>query len=208
MSTELATVETAPAPAPGVNPALQIIAAKDAAKVCREIVKACAVSIGGRRYVPIEGWQSIAAAFGCVLSAGSVEAVEGGIRATGRVVRVADGATLAEAEGFVGTDEKAWAARPAYASRAMSQTRAMSRAARSAFAFVVTLIDRNLSATPAEEVPEGGFTGARSAAPSRSTRRAAAAPPPDDDGPPPEEREEPARAAAPRPLFAKGGQAR
>ena len=39
----------------------------------------------------------------------------------------------------------------------MCQTRAMSRAARSAFAHVVVLIDSGLSTTPAEEVPCGGF---------------------------------------------------
>ncbi len=206
MSAELATVETAPPAGPAVNPAMQIIAAKDAAKVCGEIVKRCAVNIGGRKYVPVEGWQTIAAAFGCVLSAGNVEAGEDGIRATGRVVRVADGATLAEAEGFLGDDERTWQARPLYARRAMAQTRAMSRAARAAFSFVVLLVDKHLHTTPAEEVPEGGFTG-RPAAPLRTPRRASAAPPPDDDGPPPEEREEPApaRPEAPRPLFAKGG---
>lgn len=194
--------ELAPIPAPAVNPAMQIIAAKDAANVCGEIVRRCAVSIGGRRYIPVEGWQTIAAAFGCVLSAGSVEAIEGGIRAVGKVIRISDGLTLAEAEGMVGDDEPTWARRPAYAKRAMAQTRAMSRAARSAFAFVVTLIDKNLSATPAEEVPEGGFSEHQSAAPARPVRRASAAPPPDDGDHPPEEREE---APAPRPLFAKGG---
>jgi hypothetical protein len=50
-----------------------------------------------------------------------------------------------------------WAKRPTYAKRAMCQTRAISRACRSAFAHVVVLIDRNLSTTPAEEVPFGGF---------------------------------------------------
>lgn len=202
MSGELAPIQTAPA----VNPAMQIIAAKDAAKVCGEIVKRCAVNIGGGRHLQIEGWQTIAAAFGCVLSAGGVEAIDGGIRAAGRVIRVSDDAILAQAEGFCGSDERAWEARPLYARRAMAQTRAMSRAARSTFAFVVTLIDKNLSTVPAEEVPDGGFSEPRSAAPSRSTRRTSAAPPP-DDGPPPEERQEsaPARPAAPRPLFAKGG---
>jgi hypothetical protein len=202
MSGELSRIEAGAAPA--VNPAMQIIAAKDAAKVCREIVKACAVNIGGRRYVPIEGWQTIGAAFGCVLSAGEVEAIEGGIRARGRVIRAHDGAVIAEAEGFIGDDEKTWAARPLYARRAMAQTRAMSRAARGAFAFVVTLIDKNLNPVPAEEVPDGGFPEPRrtAAAPPRRTRQAAAAPPPEDDGPPPEDREE---REASRPLFQKGG---
>jgi hypothetical protein len=39
----------------------------------------------------------------------------------------------------------------------MAQTRAMSRAARSAFAHVVTLMDAGLATTPAEEVPQEGF---------------------------------------------------
>ena len=198
---ELAVVE--PAPPAAVNPAMQIIAAKHAAKVSAEIVKRCAVTIAGRRYVPIEGWQTIAAAFGCALSVSAVETIEGGIMARGRVIRAADGAVMAEAFGVVGDDESTWARRPLYARHAMAQTRAMSRAARSAFAFVLTIIDRNLCATPAEEVPEGGFDER----PARTSRRAPAPvpqPPPDDDEIPLEEREEPPRAAA-RPLFAKGG---
>lgn len=205
MSGELAPIETSAAPA--VNPVMEIMVAKDAARAVREIVKACAVNIQGKRYVPIEGWQTIAAAFGCVLSACEVESIEGGIRARGRVIRAHDSAVIAEAEGFIGDDEKTWTARPLYARRAMAQTRAMSRAARSAFAFVVTLIDKNLNPVPAEEVPEGGFSEPRRApaAPARRTRQKSAAPPPDDDGPPLEDREEPAPSNAPRPLFQKGG---
>ncbi len=76
-----------------------------------------------------------------------------------------DGAVLATAEGFVGDDESTWASRAEYAKRAMAQTRAISRACRSAFAFVVVLIDSDLSTTPAEEVPEGGFNDATKAMP-------------------------------------------
>jgi hypothetical protein len=100
---------------------------------------------------------SIATAHGCCLSAGQVEAVDGGIRAVGEVRRVRDGLVIATAEGFVGDDESTWAKRPIYARRAMAQTRAMSRAARSAFAHVVTLMDAGLATTPAEEVPQEGF---------------------------------------------------
>jgi len=52
----------------------------------------------------------------------------------------------------VGDDEDTWKKRPEYARRAMAQTRAISRACRSAFAFVVVLIDESLSTTPAEEM--------------------------------------------------------
>jgi hypothetical protein len=44
--------------------------------------------------------------------------------------------------------------RPMYAKRAMAQTRAVSRVCRSAFAFVVVLIDSGLSTTPYEEMAD------------------------------------------------------
>lgn len=156
-------------------------ASTDAAGLCREIVLSTAQTIQDRKYVRVEGWQAIAIAHGCTASARAVERVEGGIRAIGEVRRMSDGAVIAEAEGFVGEDEPTWYGgtvkawkwgqergqkiwydkellkRPDYAIRAMAQTRAISRACRSAFAHVVVMIDAKLSTTPAEEVPAGGF---------------------------------------------------
>lgn len=125
--------------------------ATDVAGVCGQIVKTTAVNIQGRKFVRCEGWQSIAVAYGCVASARDVEKIEGGIRAIGEVRRMSDGAVIATAEGFCGDDEKTWQGRPEYAKRAMAQTRAISRVCRSAFAFVVTIIDSSLSTTPYEE---------------------------------------------------------
>lgn len=139
--------------------------ATDVADVCREIVLKTAMTIQGKRYVKIDGWQSLANTFGCVASARDVKKVEGGITAIGEIRRMSDGAIIATGEGFVGEDEPMWAGRPEYARRAMAQTRACSRACRTAFAFVVTMIDANLSTTPAEEVPEGGFNDATKAMP-------------------------------------------
>jgi hypothetical protein len=144
MTTEIATADS--------NGMLSHRTATTAAGLCKELVVKTAKKIQGRRYVPVEGWQAIANTFGCVASARNVERVEGGYRATGQVIRVADGTVLAEAEGFVGDDEQLWAKRPVFARRAMAQTRAMSRACRSAFAFVVTLMDAGLETTPAEEM--------------------------------------------------------
>ncbi len=131
--------------------------ATDVANVCREIVTRTAVTIQGRKYVPVEGWQSIANAFGLVASSRDVEKVDGGIKAIGEVKRISDGAIVSTAEGFVGNDESTWASRPEYARRGMVQTRAISRACRSALAFVVVMMNEGLSTTPAEEVPLGGF---------------------------------------------------
>lgn len=146
-------------------------ASTDAATLCKEIVVETAMTIQGRKYVKVEGWQAIALAHGCTGSARDVERVEGGIRAIGEIRRMTDGAVIAEAEGFVGEDEPTWYGgevnsygktkilpkRPDYAIRAMAQTRAISRACRSAFAHVVVMMNAGLSTTPAEEVPMGGF---------------------------------------------------
>lgn len=139
----------------------------DAAGACREIVVATASTIQGRKFVTVEGWQAIAIAHGCTAGARDVEKVDGGVRAIGEIRRMSDGHVLTVAEGFVGEDEPTWYGgqsrgktlpkRPDYAIRAMAQTRAISRACRSAFAHVVVMMNANLSTTPAEEVPAGGF---------------------------------------------------
>lgn len=140
----------------------------DAAGLCRDIVTKTASNIQGRKYVSVEGWQAIAIAHGCAAGSRDVQKVEGGVRAIGEVRRMDDGQVIATAEGFVGEDEPTWYGgnngrgrtlpkRPDYAIRAMAQTRAISRACRSAFAHVVVMIDAGLSTTPAEEVPDGGF---------------------------------------------------
>lgn len=136
-------------------------ASTDAAALCKAIVTATAKRIQGRNYVQVEGWQAIATAHGCVASAGEVKRVTdadaAGYLAIGKVVRMDNGQTIATAEGFVGDDERMWAGRPVYARRAMAQTRAISRACRSAFAHVVVMMQANLETTPAEEVPLEGF---------------------------------------------------
>lgn len=149
----------------------------DAASLCKEIVVNTATNIQGRKYVCVEGWQAIAIAHGCTASARDVERIDGGVRAIGEVRRMSDGAVIAEAEGFVGEDEPTWYGgesmsygkrkvlpkRADYAIRAMAQTRAISRACRSAFAHVVVMMNAGLSTTPAEEVPHGGFDNAQEA---------------------------------------------
>jgi hypothetical protein len=141
----------------------------DAAELCRAIVVATARIIGGRKYVQVEGWQAIALAHGCVASSGDVtQHPDGSISAIGRIIRIDTGTVMSSAEGYVGSDEPTWFGgttggnkvlpkRADYAIRAMAQTRAISRACRSAFAHVVVMMNAGLSTTPAEEVPDGGF---------------------------------------------------
>lgn len=135
----------------------------DAASICKELAIRKAITIQGRKYIPIEVWQAIAVAHQCILSARDVQTLEHGWSAIGEVRRMSDGVVLATAEGFVGKDEPTWAGgvnqygktlpkRAEFACRAMAQTRACSRAARSAFAHVVVLMDCGLQTTPAEEM--------------------------------------------------------
>ena len=143
MSNELATTNTAQ---------LNHRQATDVAGLCRDIVLKTSQPIQGRKYVRVEGWQSIAAAHGCIASIDSVTETDEGVIAIASLLD-SIGNVRGKAEGYVGKDEKLWAARPKYAQRAMAQTRAISRVCRSAFAHVVVLMDAGLETTPAEEIP-------------------------------------------------------
>ena len=130
------------------------------AEVCRDIVTKTAIDIQKKKYVQVEGWQSIATAHGCVAGSEAPVYIDGpdkGYQAKGYITHIATGNVISTAYGFVGEDEVKWANNPAYAKQAMAQTRAISRACRSAFAHVVVLMDEGLEVTPAEEVPAGGF---------------------------------------------------
>lgn len=163
---------TMPAPATDAPTNVEIYkASTDAAALCKEIVIATALTIQKRKYVKVEGWQAIATAHGCVASSRDVEDIESGTKAIGEVHRMSDGQLISQAEGFVGKDEPTWYGgeieyydrdgvrrtkrlqkRADYAIRAMAQTRAISRACRSAFAYVVVMMNAGLQTTPAEEM--------------------------------------------------------
>jgi hypothetical protein len=79
------------------------------------------------------------------------------------LIRLSDGEVVASAEGYIGTDEPTWKSRLRYAKRAMAQTRATSRACRSALAWIIPLLDAGLETTPAEEVEHLAITSKPSA---------------------------------------------
>jgi len=141
--------------------ALMMQKTNNVADVCRDIVTSTAINIQGKKYVPVEAWQSIATAHGCVAGSEAPhylkEGPDKGYQAKGYITHIATGNVISTAYGFVGEDEVTWANRAAYAKQAMAQTRAISRACRSAFAHVVVLMNEGLEVTPAEEVPSEGF---------------------------------------------------
>lgn len=146
--------------------------ATDVAHVCREIVLATSVEIDNRKYVRVEGWTAIAVAHGCIATIKEVEQVATGIRAVAEIHRMSDGAILTAAEGYVGQDEPDWYGGPVnrwdkikkcyadkvlkkradFAIRAMAQTRATSRACRTAFSHVIVLMNAGLETVPFEEI--------------------------------------------------------
>jgi hypothetical protein len=129
------------------------------ASACSEIVKKTAVTIQRKKYVTVEGWQSIAVAHGMFAGCDSVKRE---VDQNGNVIgweatayiKNKNGVTISSGVGFVGKDERSWGKRDEYACRAMAQTRAISRACRSTFAHIVVMIDNDLSTTPAEEIPQ------------------------------------------------------
>lgn len=124
------------------------------AAACRQIVLQCSMKLQGKKYIKAEGWQALAAACGYSPRISEVQVLENeDIRAVCELVRLSDGEVVARAEGYVGVDETTWSRRPRYARRAMAQTRATSRACRSALAWIVPLLDAGLETTPAEEIP-------------------------------------------------------
>ena len=136
------------------NPQSVVTRGQATANACRQIVLKCSMQLQGKTYIKAEGWQALAASCGYSPRIGTVEELSNGdIRAVCDLVRLSDGEIVASAEGYLGVDESTWARRPRYARRAMAQTRATSRACRSALAWIVPLLDAGLETTPAEEIP-------------------------------------------------------
>lgn len=143
------TTALVPVQSPG---ALMYRQSTDAASLCRAIVMATARMIQGKKYPPVEAWQAIATAHGCTVHIESVDHNGYGWEAWAKVKRDHDGSEISRACGMVGDDEPPWDKRTVHARHAMAQTRAMSRACRTAFAHVVVMISADLCTTPAEEM--------------------------------------------------------
>jgi len=162
-------LELIPSPATELHKASQNVAS-----LCREIVVATSVQVQGKNFVQVEGWQSIAAAWGCTPEiAGPPKHLvidKGGdqvqaVRSEAVLKRDRDGAVLSRAFGLVAMDEYEDGNVDLYAMEAKSQTRAISRVCRNKFAFVVVMMNAGLQTTPAEEVPAQGFKNAKQAKP-------------------------------------------
>ena len=128
------------------------------AKAVRDSVEQETIEVCGQRYIKNPGWLIMAGAAGYVVSGGEVKREGEGFIAKAYLRRSDNGIIVAEAEGFCSKDEKRWKHADEYAVRSMAQTRAASKVCKMALAACVPLMGiKNLSATPADEVPPGGF---------------------------------------------------
>ena len=149
------------------------------ANAVREGVLGQTIEIQGKKYIQSPGWAMMANAFGFVVSGGEVKKEGEGFVAKAYLKRVDNGIVVAEAEGFCDRTESRWKTAPEYALRSMAQTRAASKVCKMALASCVPLMGvKNLSVTPAEEVPEGGFPSSSSYAPVKIVSTPAPAPAP------------------------------
>ena len=130
----------------------------DVAGLCKDAVVKTSIKISGKSYIKVEGWQTIAAAHGCLaeiesVTEGEIEGVNGLI-CWSKLIRISDQAVLSRAAAFLGDDEsQEGILGKKYARYAKVQTRAISRVCSNAFRFVVVLMNAGLETTPAEEMP-------------------------------------------------------
>ena len=135
------------------NPREVIAKAVDVADALMDVVrkKGWAKRIQGREFLELPAWQTIGAMLSVTPFCEWSRQVEGGWEAR-VVVRKGDGTEIAAAEAQCTRTEKAWSNRDDYAIRSMAQTRATSKALRSALGFIAAIA--GFADTPAAEMPE------------------------------------------------------
>ena len=108
-------------------------------------------NISGKKYVRVEGWNTLGAMLGVLPRELSVtESESGDFEATVELIRASDGVVVGRGSAIVGADENMWSKRPRYARRSMAITRATGKAFRLGFSWIMTLA--GYEATPAEEM--------------------------------------------------------
>ena len=164
-------------------PAQIIKDAQERAKVVADIIASQGLFklIKGKRYVFYEGWCTLAAQYGLVPGIEWSRPLQGGgFEAKAELRRMDTGVVVATADAECGTaGDGEWCERASYAQRSMAETRAVSKVCRVALSWVIVLA--GYAATPAEEVPDGGFDN-RPSAPAKPQNGRPAPPRPQTSG--------------------------
>ena len=116
-----------------------------------------ATVIKGKRFVNVEGWTTLATMLGVTAREVSTVEQDGIYTATVELVRMSDQAVISKASAECGSPDELdkhgkpiWSNRPRYARRSMAQTRAVRKACRLAFSWIMSLAGYEV--TPAEEM--------------------------------------------------------
>jgi hypothetical protein len=150
MSSEIVTVDG------GLPNAANIVSnASDVAKLLTTILReqSLVVNIQGREHVLVEGWTLLAGMMGHSVGTTNTRPIEidgkNGFIAHAEVYDQS-GNVVGSADGICTRGERSWSNRDDFALSGMAQTRAISRAARQRFGFIVRLA--GYEPTPAEEM--------------------------------------------------------
>jgi len=127
--------------------------ASDYAKILKDVVEKqkLYVVIQGRKYVRCEGWQVLGALLKCTPRVVRVTEIPNGFEAEAEIVNV-EGKILSRAVARCTRNERNWQNRDEYALMSMAQTRAVAKAFRLGFSWILGLA--GYEPTPAEEVEE------------------------------------------------------
>lgn len=111
-------------------------------------------NISGKKYVRVEGWNTLGAMLGILpREVSTIETEDGDFEAVVELVRATDGEIIGRGSAILGSDEPSWAKRPRYARRSMAITRATGKAFRLGFSWIMALAGYEV--TPAEEIIDG-----------------------------------------------------
>lgn len=159
MPTDLIEYKHSPAPQVQsffqMSPKEQVIHATEIATVLSDVIEKqkLYVNIQGKKYVKVEGWQTLGTFLGVIPREKSVhELDDGSFEAYVELVKFSDGLSISGASALCSIHEKRWGHAEAYARRSMAITRATGKAYRTGFAWIVTLA--GYQPTPAEEMFE------------------------------------------------------
>lgn len=125
------------------------------ADVLAKVIEGCKLysNISGKKYVHVDGWLTLGSMLGYTAREKTVTRLEdGSYEASVDICRITDGLVLGGASALCSIKERRWANADEYARRSMAITRAVGKAYRINFSWIIALA--GYESTPEEEMPD------------------------------------------------------